>query len=183
MDEGDSSDTPKIGFGGGGQADQQQPESGDLFEQALEDALCVFKAGGANTDLLKENEGQILFYVDLDNEEIIDKERFEEEHKNGEGSDDGEQEISEKPHPMLFNQYPLCRAHSLFLLWAEQSFPQVLSDELIELLLQIFKVAQTPTLRLGYNSMGADCIINNLHFHVLTTDSLFGEGVELFPIE
>ena len=31
--------------------------------------------------------------------------------------------------------------------------------------------------------MGADCIINNLHFHVLTTDSLFGEGTEMFPIE
>jgi len=31
--------------------------------------------------------------------------------------------------------------------------------------------------------MGADCIINNLHFHVFTTDALFGQGVEAFPIE
>jgi hypothetical protein len=31
--------------------------------------------------------------------------------------------------------------------------------------------------------MGADCIINNLHFHVMTTESLFGAGVEQFPIE
>ncbi len=31
--------------------------------------------------------------------------------------------------------------------------------------------------------MGADCIINNLHFHTLQVDSLFGEGVEQFPIE
>jgi hypothetical protein len=31
--------------------------------------------------------------------------------------------------------------------------------------------------------MGADCIINNLHFHVMTTDSLFGQDVEMFPIE
>jgi hypothetical protein len=25
-------------------------------------------------------------------------------------------------------------------------------------------------LRLGYNSMGADCIANNLHFHLLYAD-------------
>eukprot|EP00806_Schmidingerella_arcuata_P002514 Macronucleus_3271.p1 GENE.Macronucleus_3271~~Macronucleus_3271.p1 ORF type:complete len:219 (+),score=75.26 Macronucleus_3271:1-657(+) len=31
--------------------------------------------------------------------------------------------------------------------------------------------------------MGADCIINNLHFHVMQVDKLFGEGVEQFPIE
>jgi len=31
--------------------------------------------------------------------------------------------------------------------------------------------------------MGADCIINNLHFHVLTTENLFGGDTEMFPIE
>jgi len=36
-------------------ANQQPGGSDDLFEEALEDALCVFKSGGANTDLLKEN--------------------------------------------------------------------------------------------------------------------------------
>lgn len=51
------------------------------------------------------------------------------------------------------------------------------------LLLQLFKISDQSTLRIGYNSMGADCIINNLHFHVLNTDTLFGEGVENFPIE
>jgi len=37
--------------------------------------------------------------------------------------DDGEQDIGERPHPMLFNQYPLCQSHSLLLLFAEHSFP------------------------------------------------------------
>jgi len=31
--------------------------------------------------------------------------------------------------------------------------------------------------------MGADCIINNLHFHLLHTDALFGADCEMFPIE
>lgn len=59
----------------------------------------------------------------------------------------------------------------------------MLSDELMVLLLQLFKISNDPRLRIGYNSMGADCIINNLHFHVLTTHNLFGQEVEQFPIE
>jgi len=38
----------------------------------------------------------------------------------------------------------------------------------------MFKVTDKPQLRIGYNSMGADCIINNLHFHVFTTNNLYG---------
>ena len=122
-----------------------------------------------------------MFYVDLENEEVIAKEQMEE----NKDEEDGEQEIGERPHPMLFNQYPLCEAHSLLLLFAEHSFPQVLSNELIQLVLQTFKLSQQPTLRLGYNSMGADCIINNLHFHVMQVDKLYGESsaMEAFPIE
>lgn len=112
---------------------------------------------------------------------------------NPEGS---EQEAGESQHPVLFNQYPLCAFHSLFLLFADAGLPQVLSDELLLLMLQIFKVSDQPTLRLGYNSMGADCITNNLHFHLIYADQLFrplfwdneeketyqGEA-EMFPIE
>ena len=59
MDEGDSSDVPKVGFS---QGDTQDADGGnsnvdDLFEGELDSALQVFKSGGANTDLLKENEG------------------------------------------------------------------------------------------------------------------------------
>ena len=62
---------PKVEFGGVGGDDE-----GDLFEDQLEDALCVFRsgaAGGKDTDILKENEGQLLFYIDLENENVIDK--------------------------------------------------------------------------------------------------------------
>ena len=64
VDEGDSNDVPKVFFSqsngaengtGDADANQQPGGSDDLFEEALEDALCVFKSGGANTDLLKEN--------------------------------------------------------------------------------------------------------------------------------
>lgn len=83
---------------------------------------------------------------------------------------------------MLLNQYPLCDNHSLFLLFAQEGLPQVLSDELLILLLQIFKISGNQSLKIGYNSMGADCIANNLHFHVLYADKIFPETLQ-FPIE
>jgi len=50
----------------------------------------------------------------------------------------------------------------------------------------MFKVTDKPQMRIGYNSMGADCIINNLHFHVLSTANLYGlpaDQEKSLPIE
>lgn len=87
----------------------------------------------------------------------------------------------------------MCNNHSLFLLFADAGLPQVLSDELLLLMLQVYKVSDTPSLRIGYNSMGADCIANNLHFHLMYADEMFkkllADGNEedpkgqMFPIE
>mmetsp|Transcript_32993 Transcript_32993/g.24291 ORF Transcript_32993/g.24291 Transcript_32993/m.24291 type:complete len:96 (+) Transcript_32993:559-846(+) len=46
----------------------------------------------------------------------------------------------------------------------------------------MFKLSGNSNLRIGYNSMGADCISNNLHFHLVYADELFGSGCQ-FPIE
>jgi hypothetical protein len=69
--EGTGDNVPKVEFGAGVSADDGK----DPFEESLEDALCVFKSGAAKgeTDILQENEAQLLFYVDLDNEVIVDK--------------------------------------------------------------------------------------------------------------
>ena len=160
---------PKVEFGGGGQDDSKDP-----FEDSLEDALCVFKSGaggGKDTDILKENEAQLMFYVDLDNEDVIDKAAVNPDEGNA--KEDEDEDIVNSKHPVLLNQYPICEGHSLFLLFAQEGLPQVLSDELLILLLQIFKLSGNPSIRVGYNSMGADCIANNLHFHVLYADKIF----------
>lgn len=86
MAEGSGDQVPKVEFGSGFQDDSKDP-----FEDSLEDALCVFKSGagaGKDTDILKENEAQLLFYIDLDNELVIDKSAGD-----GEG---GEQEPEEE---------------------------------------------------------------------------------------
>lgn len=43
-------------------------DNSDPFEEALEDALCVFKSGDTNSDIMERNEKLILFFVDLENE-------------------------------------------------------------------------------------------------------------------
>jgi hypothetical protein len=57
---------PSVEFGGGpnsGFADNSDP-----FEDVLEDALCVFKSGDTNADIMEKNAHLLMFYVDLENE-------------------------------------------------------------------------------------------------------------------
>ena len=82
-------------------SDAFDSEAKDLFEDELEDALCVFKSGGANSDILKENDAQILFFVDLDNEEIIEKEKMAKRKEKAVVDEDDE--IKGETHPVLFN--------------------------------------------------------------------------------
>lgn len=160
-DAGDLDFNAKQGTGQMGFADNSDP-----FENELEEALCVFKSGDGNTDILEKNENLIMFYVDLENESIISKAKGGEENKH----EDQDEELNQSKHPVLFNQYPCSANHSLLLLFADAGLPQVLSDEIIVLVLQVFKLSDEAGLRLGYNSMGADCIANNLHFHLVYAD-------------
>jgi len=115
--------------------------------------------------------------VDLENESIVEKNQKNKQQ-------DADEEVEGAQHPLMINQYPLCEQHSLLLMFAEEGLPQVLSDELLLLLFSIFKMTGNEQLRLGYNSMGADCITNNLHFHLASLDQLFDEtSFEVFPIE
>lgn len=73
---------PKVEFG----HSDSGPNTGfadnsDPFEDDLEDALCVFKSGDVNSDILEKNEKLIMFYVDLENEMILNKPGNGEESK------------------------------------------------------------------------------------------------------
>ena len=67
---------PKVETGAsGGEAGPSTgfADNSDPFEDALEDALNVFKAGDNNSDALEKNAPLIMFYIDLENEQIINK--------------------------------------------------------------------------------------------------------------
>ena len=93
-------------------------DNSDPFENELEEALCVFKSGDGNTDILEKNENLIMFYVDLENETIVNKAQGGEENKA-----DQNEELSDSKHPVLFNQYPCSANHSLLLLFADAGLP------------------------------------------------------------
>ena len=93
MASGDGDSLPAVEFGG--KNDSGQDDGKDLFEDQLEEALCVFKTGGANSDLLEENANQILFYLDLDNEEVVQEKK--------DTARDADDSNDVKMHPVLFN--------------------------------------------------------------------------------
>jgi hypothetical protein len=97
--------------------------------------MCVFKSGGVNEDLLATNDKQIMFYVDLEDEKIVSKEVVDNKKKGIMPAEDDSNDGDAKLHPVLLNQYPLCKGHSLVLLFAEEGLPQILSDELLGLVL------------------------------------------------
>mmetsp|Transcript_39598 Transcript_39598/g.60574 ORF Transcript_39598/g.60574 Transcript_39598/m.60574 type:complete len:98 (+) Transcript_39598:230-523(+) len=96
---------PKVEFGSSAEVGEG-PNDSDPFEEALEDALCVFKSGDTNSDILEKNAKLVMFYIDLENEVIVGTNSEEAKEPNQDNSY-GEQGAETK-HPMLFNQYPLC---------------------------------------------------------------------------
>lgn len=55
----------------------------------------MFKSGGVDSDLLEQNAAQILFYVDLENETIV---QTLQSVKN-----DSDEEAQQNLHPVLLN--------------------------------------------------------------------------------
>ena len=65
---------PQIESGGG----NQDAANAQEFEDVLNDALNVYVTGDSNQDMIEKNKHLILFYIDLENEEIIDAPKNEE---------------------------------------------------------------------------------------------------------
>ena len=64
---------PQVEFGSNGAPSSGFADNSDPFEEDLDDALCVFKAGDGNQDILEKNQNFIMFYLDLENEMIVNK--------------------------------------------------------------------------------------------------------------
>jgi hypothetical protein len=60
-------------------------------------------------------------------------------------------------------------SHCNLVINCDKNFCQVLSNELISQALEIFNLTKKPTLKVGFNSLGAGCIINHLHFELFWT--------------
>jgi len=76
---------------------------------------------------------------------------------------------------------PLCVNHCLLPLFSAKGLPQVIDSDSVALVLKVFNMSNSETLRIGYNSIGAYSSVNHLHFQLFYADDLFTIGK--FPIE
>lgn len=119
----------------------------------------------------------LVCWIDLLNEQVIeDSMDLVEEFKEGCNED-----LTEAPHPLVLPECPLAQGHFLLLLYKDEGLPQAVSPEFLSLVLNVFRVVENDSMRLGYDSLGAGACFNHLHFHMLFLDQLPGNAV--FPIE
>ncbi len=92
---------------------------------------------------------EILFYVNLDEEIVITKEandKWEEEHLFDE--EQLEHEISEtENHPVIINVSPIVPNHCIIPLFPQEELPQTIGQDIIMLLLQVFKISNSKELK------------------------------------
>lgn len=123
------------------------------------------------------NSPPLVCWIDLLNEQVIeDSMDLVEEFKEGCNED-----LTEAPHPLVLPDNPISQGHFLFLLYKDEGLPQAVSPEFLTLVLNIFRVGNNPSMRLGYDSLGAGACYNHLYFHVLFLDQVTQPSV--FPIE
>ena len=121
----------------------------------------------------KVDEAEKIIEVDLDNCEI----KGEKDNDN-----DVEDEIDTKTDLVTLNYFPICISHCNITLCYDQDLPQVLSNELIVQFMNIYQIANNKSLICGYDSLGAGCVINQLHFEFLMLDD-FANEINKLPIE
>lgn len=121
-----------------------------------------------------QDSNSVLCWIDFDNEEIM-KEKPSEESK-----EICDEEVEDSLHPFFINPSPWAPGHVFLSLFPDEHLPQAVSTELLTLALNTFRLSRRNTLRLGYDSLGANTDVNHLHFHLMFLNEL---GLEKFPIE
>ncbi len=139
---------------------QNKPNEPDAFLQddPIEESKSAEKLSKAVFKEFDENQfnfnscnpAEVLFYINLDEEEVITKEEEEEiEQKQLLNEEEQlEHEITESENqPIIVNIAPVCPNHCLIPLFPQEQLPQTIGQDVILLLLQVFKISQSPELR------------------------------------
>ncbi|CAG9327417.1 unnamed protein product [Blepharisma stoltei] len=140
------------------------PITGTAFSN-FEDTAEFFNTQDTNT---------VLCWIDFDNEEIM-KEKPSEESK-----EICDEEVEDSLHPLFINPVPWTTGHVYLSLFPDEHLPQAISTELLTLALNTFRLFRGTSMRLGYDSLGANTDTNHLHFDVIFLNEI---GLSQFPIE
>jgi len=111
---------------------QENENLDDSLERDLKGFIDVPKS---DFDFMKANNEKIFSFIDIDNEQIKAS-----HSSTGEESEELELNVVEGTHPLLIPEYPICVDHTILPLFVEQQLPQILSDDLLLLIIQSFLV-------------------------------------------
>lgn len=70
------------------------------------------------------------------------------------------------PHCLLINVSPLEYCNSLLIPYINSCLPQCITEQGLQLALEIILLSQNVSLRAGFNSLGAYASVNHFHFHI-----------------
>lgn len=116
----------------------------------------------------------------IENQNILDKSNSE-NNLSYEDDKDKKENIESKTKPdgiagsndlIAINYFPISISHTSLAINYDKNFSQILSNELINHGLEIFNFTKNSSLRIGFDSLGAGCFINHLHFELIWLDDL-----------
>ncbi|XP_035224723.1 GDP-D-glucose phosphorylase 1-like isoform X2 [Stegodyphus dumicola] len=85
-----------------------------------------------------------------------------------------DQTSNDEKSVLIINVSPLEYCHSLLVPGIENCYPQVLTLNGLKLGIEMMMISYNPSLKIGFNSLGAYASVNHLHFHVYyLPESLF----------
>ena len=152
----------------------------DFFNEEEDTDFLMFENNKVYIDY---NDNLFNFHKVDDEEKIIEVDLDNCEIKGEKDKDENaEDEIDTKTDLVTLNYFPICISHCNITLCYEQDLPQVLSNELIVQFMNIYQIADNKSLICGYDSLGAGCVINQLHFEFLMLDDFFNE-INKLPLE
>ncbi|KFM76272.1 hypothetical protein X975_20518, partial [Stegodyphus mimosarum] len=77
-----------------------------------------------------------------------------------------DQTLNNEKSVLIINVSPLEYCHSLLVPGIENCYPQVLTLNGLRLAIEMMMISYNPSLKIGFNSLGAYASVNHLHFHV-----------------
>lgn len=139
-----------------------------------EDAIC-FLDFEENRIFIEFNENLFNFNnLQLDEKLVIldligneDNENISNSVGNDDFDNNFSNSVSNSNDLISINNFPISISHTNLILNFDKCFSQLLSNELITQALEIFNLTKNNSLKLGFDSLGAGCYINHLHFECI----------------
>jgi len=92
----------------------------------------------------------------LENEKILDSFKI--------SQNSIETKLPEGIQPIVIPEFPICEYNYALYFFPDTSVPQILSNDILIIAVQIFSFTKNPTLKLAWNSMKACNKYNHMHF-------------------